>query len=81
MGVIKSFTAPGITPYGLAFDGKYLWHTDDSTDLIYQLDFKGNVIKSIASPGPGPRGVSFDGKYLWYIDWDENKIYQLDRRG
>ena len=77
--VIKSFVSPSTAPGGLAFDGKYLWHCDAATDLIYQLDLDGKIIKSFASPSTAPRGLAFDGKYLWHCDFDSDKIYQIAR--
>lgn len=75
--VIKSFATPGTGPVSLAFDGKYLWHCDYDTDLIYQLDLNGVVIKSFATPGIYPTGLAFDGKYLWHCDSGTDLIYQL----
>ena len=75
--IIKSFASPGPAPIGLAFDGKYLWHCDYNTDLIYQLDLDGVIIKSFASPGTDPLSLALDGKYLWHCDLGTDLIYQL----
>ena len=75
--VIKSFASPGVIGEGLAFDGKYLWHCDRGTDLIYQIDLNGKVIKSFPSPAGDPTGLAFDGKYLWHCDQASNLIYQI----
>ena len=77
--VIKSLATPGGSPGGLAFDGKYLWHCDFTTDLIYQLDLNGKVIKSFSTPGGNPSGLVFDGKYLWHCDLGTDLIYQIAR--
>ena len=77
--VVKSFDAPGTVPYGLTFDGKYLWLCDYITDLIYQLDLDGKLIKSFDSPSTTPYGLTFDGKYLWHCDYYTALIYQLNR--
>lgn len=77
--VIKSFAAPSAAPRGLTFDGKYLWHCDNGTDLIYQLDLDGKGIKSFAAPSSNPPGLTFDGKHLWHCDHNTGLIYQLNR--
>ncbi|MCD6418988.1 PKD domain-containing protein [bacterium] len=37
--VEHSFSSPGSSPQGLAFDGICLWHSDKNTDMIYRLCF------------------------------------------
>ena len=77
--VVLSFASPGPSPQDLAWDGKYLWVVDDSTDRIYKLDpSDGTVLLSFASIGPGPRGLTWDGKYLWNSDDSSHKIYKMD---
>lgn len=77
--VVLSFPAPGSSPQGLAWDGKYLWVVDDSTDRIYKLDpSNGAVLLSLASIGSDPRGLVWDGKCLWNSDNSSHKIYRLD---
>jgi len=59
--IITSFDTPGIDPRGLAFDGKYLWNSDNDDDKIYCLDLEGNVIASFDTPGAVKKGREFLG--------------------
>lgn len=77
--VVSSFASPSTKPYGLAFDGKHLWHSDWGTLTIYQLDRNGNILRSFPSPSTVPRDMSFDGNHLWVED--DDLIYQLDISG
>ena len=76
--VIRSFATPSTNPFGLAWDGRTLWHCDFAADLIYQIDpATGTVIRSFASPGPSPRGLVWDGRTLWHVDDVARLLYQL----
>lgn len=68
--LLDIFPSPGPWPYGLAFDGQYLWCLDYSEAKVYQLDSSGNVLKSIPAPGKNPIGLAYDGKCLWTMPWD-----------
>ena len=35
--VIRSFASPANDPYGLTWDGRTLWNSDDATNKIYQI--------------------------------------------
>ena len=77
--VVLSFPSPGPSPQDLAWDGKYLWIVDDSTDKIYKLDpSDGKVLLSFPSIGSEPKGLTWDGKYLWNSDNFSHKTYKLD---
>ncbi|MEE4358663.1 MAG: choice-of-anchor D domain-containing protein [Desulfococcaceae bacterium] len=80
--ILDSFATPTDYPYGMAFDGEYLWITDFYfSDKIFKLDTRGNTISSFSSPGRSPMGLTYDGTYLWNLDSDDMKIYQLDKNG
>jgi photosystem II stability/assembly factor-like uncharacterized protein len=58
---------------GMAWDGEYLWVTDEPTDTgrigrIYQLSTAGGRLTVIASyphPSPCPTGIAWDGNAFW----------------
>jgi DNA-binding beta-propeller fold protein YncE len=81
LNVIDFFDSPADRPFGLTFDGTYLWNANSVSDRIYKLDTSGNVIESFASPGSNPSGLTFDGTYLWNADSSSNRIYKLDTSG
>jgi len=77
--IIRSFPSPGPSPKGLAWDGEYLWNSDNSTDTIYKLNpSDGSVVSSFDSPGSDPRGLTWDGEYLWAVEGEEITIYKLN---
>lgn len=77
--VLRVIKTPGPCPTGLAFDGKYLWLADGSTDKIYKISPEtGAVVSSFDSPGHHPEGLAWDGQYLWHIDSGEKLMYKLD---
>ncbi len=77
--IIRSFPSPGPSPKGLAWDGEYLWNSDNSTDTIYKLNpSDGSVVSSFDSPGSDPRGLTWDGEYLWAVEGEEVTIYKLN---
>ena len=77
--ILKVIKTPGPRPTGLAYDGKSLWLSDESTDKIYKIDpDSGAVLKSFDSPGHHPEGLAWDGKYLWHIDSGEKLMYKLN---
>jgi hypothetical protein len=75
--VIDFFDSPGQYPQGLAFDGNFLWNTDEWDEKIYKLDTMGNIVDSCGSPSIGPAGLAFDGTYLWNADDDDKRIYKI----
>ena len=77
--IIATFQTPGPRSQGLAFDGIFLWLSDDSTDQIYKINcLNGTVLNSFSSPGPTPKDLTFDGTYLWNIDDNLKKIFKLN---
>ena len=72
--VIKTIPAPNY-PYGLTFDGTYLWVGTSSTtgNLIYKIDpADGSVVGSIPVPDPTGsyyiKAMAFDGQNLWVFE-------------
>ena len=78
--VVKSFESPGDRPFGLAWDDKYLWHSDRTSGLIYTLDPEEEEIVHYITPPhviSDPAGLTRDGQYLWCADWSGGMIYKL----
>lgn len=77
--IVQKFPSPGPSPQGLAWDGDFLWVSDDSMRMIYKLHpVDGSIISSFNSPGSCPRGLTWDGNYLWCSDNDSVKIFKID---
>ncbi len=77
---IDSFEAAGTMPRGLAFDGVYLWNSDEAFDRIYKMDKTGGIIDYLESPGPNPKGLAYGGGFLWHTDSSTDLIYQIDAK-
>ena len=89
--IIKTIPAPNY-PYGLAFDGTYLWVGTSSTasNQIQKIDpADGSVVGSIPVPFIPPSGsytvkaLAFDGQNLWvFMDLPSanhpDKFYKVD---
>jgi len=76
------FSAPQGDPTGLAWDGTYLWHADNTANYIYKLKTDGTQTgDGFASPQGSPWGLTWDGTYIWNTDNSANYIYQLDTSG
>ncbi|MFT4526524.1 MAG: DNA-binding beta-propeller fold protein YncE [Bacteroidia bacterium] len=77
--VLQRYQAIGGCPSGLAFDGQYLWSSENINDEIHKIDVSTFlVIETIAAPGDYPNGLAFDGQYLWVSDNGTDSIYQID---
>jgi glutamine cyclotransferase len=82
--VIQQFTAPGAQPWGLTFDGKYLWLVDFAEKRISKIDpANGLELATFPTPDPvgGCKGVTWDGTYLYVMGWTSPKIYKMDTNG
>ncbi|MDD5530411.1 MAG: T9SS type A sorting domain-containing protein [bacterium] len=72
---------PSITSvYGLAFDGLYLWTTDDSSASIYKLSQQGYIMSGIPAPGgQGCTGLAWDtNSTLWVQNKNTKMIYRVN---
>ncbi len=87
-GVVKVIPAPDF-PYGLAFDGTYLWvgtsYANSSGDAIWKVDpSDGSVVGSIPIPFPYQfykvKALAYDGHYLWVFEdiSGTDKFFKVD---
>ncbi len=79
--VTSVIDAPGVSPFGLAFAGHFLWTSDKKTNTIYKIDMSGKVLFSFKSPSKEPGGLSWDGKHLWNTNPRANRIFKLNSSG
>jgi len=79
--VVSSFPSPGTSPHGLAWDGNYLWNSDDSDMRIYKINpDTGAIVSSIPTPGQSARGLTWAQGYLWSCDSHatDERIYKIN---
>lgn len=76
---------PSTSPFGwydLAYDGQYLYGSEDGTGTIVGIDMSGNQVNEIPSPLNPTRALAYDPSLdrFWVADFTQN-IYQIDRDG
>ncbi len=74
------FESPGVSPYGLTFDGVNYWNADLTSHRIYKLSPDMSVLSEFPSPASFPSGLTWDDNYLWQADV-AGEIYKLDGSG
>lgn len=83
-GAVKgSFNSQTDGPFGLTWDGSYIYNSDRVNDVIRKFDISGTEKSTINIPSgnPDPRGLTWDGEYLWLMDNNTDTLYQFDRLG
>lgn len=58
---------PTVSPRGLAFDGNYLWYSDDSLNCLYKISSKGSILKTIKVTNCKITGFDFYANFVWCI--------------
>lgn len=79
-GILRTEKAVSPCPSGLAYDGQYLYSSDNFNYLIYKIDPKKfKVVKTMIAPGGRfPNGLAHDGTTLWVANSESDSLYQLD---
>lgn len=85
--LVASWDQPGNTGWGwrdLAFDGTYLYASDDSGATVKQIDPATGAPTGVTIPCPLPlcRALAYDPgmDHFWAANWD-SIIYEFDRTG
>ncbi len=71
---VRSVPAPGEHLCGVAWDGHCLWHSDGTTNTIYQLDPTTGEVKAELSCDDVRTCLDFDGNNLWQIAGKPKRI-------
>ena len=74
-GIVSEINLPTHSPRGLAFDGNYLWYSDDSLNCLYKISNDGSILKTIKMTGCKLTGFDF---YDNNILCNNNKIVLYD---
>jgi streptogramin lyase len=75
--VISSVPSPS-SPFGLTWDGEYLW-VGTYGGILYRVDSSnGDVITQIDAPGTIASGLGWDWQALWVSDRDDDVIQRFD---
>ena len=69
--VERVLTTPGPRPHGLAWEGRYLWHSDGDLNAFFKFDLDtGQIVETIqlADSDPLSHGLTIWEGTLWYCD-------------
>ncbi len=76
------YPTPGHRPYGLAWDGRYVWMVDRDRGRLDSFDPETEQIsRSELTPAFSPCGLAFDGRSFWTCDSGTGRLYRLSRGG
>ncbi len=70
--------APGQSPYGVAWDGRNVWHSDADAGKLFKLDPKTGKALAEHEVGGAPTGLDWDGSSLWALDGKRRALMQVD---
>lgn len=80
VSIVASWPSPGQLPYGVTYDGSYIWVSCDETgkESVYKCDpANGSVVSSFRVGTTGLFGCVYDGSYLWYDALDPGLSYYM----
>lgn len=80
--ILTAFPSPEPYPFGLAFDGSYVWLAD-GTDRIFKLSPHGYVLGSFSVPTDFPGGLAWGNSKLWLLEYEgtDPEIFCIDPDG
>jgi len=73
-GNVSEINIPTDSPRGLAFDGNYLWYSDDSLKCLYKISNNGSILKTIQMTDCKLTGFDFYDNCIWCIN-DTTVLY------
>ncbi len=77
--LIDSFDLDILEPSDLCYDSttNSLWTVSDNTNLVYNIDFEGNIFQTLTYNGEDLEGITYDsaGNTLWIVE--ELPVMQL----
>lgn len=65
---VSEIKIPTDSPRGLAFDGEYLWYSDDSLQSLNKISKNGSILKTIQLADCKITGFDFYDNYIWCIN-------------
>ncbi len=71
---------PTDSPRGLAYDGDFLWYSDDSLNTINKISSNGNILETISITNCSLTGFEFHNNSIWCIN-DKTVLFDSCTRG
>lgn len=65
---VTEIDLPTDSPRGLAFDGNFLWYSDDSLKCLFKVSYQGKIIDTISLENCHPTGFDFWDGQIWCIN-------------
>ncbi len=93
VAVVGSIPAPGPVVRGVAFDGRFLWCSDEGTDSIYRVDpstgetlhsFGYDILEGYGGLEWDPKGFMWvaERRYVYRVDpWSGSKLGRIHAPG
>ncbi len=76
--IVATVPVPGATSEA-AFDGTYLWVTNDDTGTsINKIDVRTNQIVATTTIGWNTLNIAFDGSSMWVANFNSNSVSKVD---
>jgi YVTN family beta-propeller protein len=74
------YSVTGVGPWGIAFDGIYLWVSNNGAATVSKIDRSVSPPVKIAdyAVGTNPRGVLFDGMNIFVFNFGSDDISMID---
>jgi YVTN family beta-propeller protein len=80
-GLIRTLNSPSLGPYGIVFDGTYIWETNNASSTLGKLNAAtGALVANLGGlgyPFSQPRGVVFDGSSIWVANYGNNTVSKI----
>jgi hypothetical protein len=74
-----SFDAPTSRTNGLTWDGRALWHTNDLSPIIYQINpLGGDILGTISTTIADQGDLEFGGNALWVVSENDHYLHKMD---
>ncbi len=74
-GAVLATINVGTLPYGVVFDGTYVWVT--AFNYVAQLRVSDGAILHTFNTAGGSAGIAFDGANLWIAEYDAKNISKM----
>ena len=65
-------------PSGVAFDGRYVWTTNQNTNDVSRIDPASGLGTNFAFNGSYPTAIAFDGTSIWATGFFTNSVSRID---
>ena len=75
--VVETFST-GVDPFGMVFDGQYLWVSSQPSGTISRLNVVDGSSGPTVSVGAWPVELAFDGRDVWVTNFHSDNVAKVD---